>query len=403
MATGPDARLWRIMLALFMAGFATFSLIYSVQPLLSEFAREFHLDAAASSLALSSTTGALAISILAMGAFSETLGRRGLMFASMCAAALLNLACAVAPSWGVLLVARGAEGLVLGGVPAVAMAYLAEESPPDRLGFAMGLYVSGTAFGGMTGRVAMGVLTQLSSWRVALGVISAVDLIAAVAFVLLLPPSRHFVRRSGLALSTHLEAWRRHLTQPRLAILFLVAFLSMGAFVTVYNYIGFRLAAPPYRLGQAQIGLIFLVYLIGMAASSWAGALADRFGRPPILMLGAMVALGGLALTLAQPLGLVILGVAGLTVGFFMAHSVASGWVGRLATENRSHASSLYLLAYYLGASLLGSAGGWFWRWGGWGAVTGYCCAGMFGVLLLGLVLGRSPPNRSRAGLTPLA
>ena len=393
MAIGPDARLWRITLALFMAGFATFSLIYSVQPLLSEFAREFRLDAATSSLALSSTTGALAISILAMGAFSETLGRRGLMFASMCAAALLNLGCAAAPTWGVLLVARGVEGLVLGGVPAVAMAYLAEESPPDRLGFAMGLYVSGTAFGGMTGRVAMGVLTQLSSWRIALGVISAVDLIAAVAFVLLLPPSRHFVRRTGLALSTHLDAWRRHLTQPGLAMLFAVAFLAMGAFVTVYNYVGFRLAAPPYRLGQAQIGLIFLVYLIGMAASSWAGALADRFGRPPILVLGAAVALAGLALSLAPPLALVILGVGGLTVGFFMAHSVASGWVGRLAIENRSHASSLYLLAYYLGASLLGSAGGWFWRWGGWGAVTGYCCAGMLGVLALGVVLGRSSPQ----------
>jgi YNFM family putative membrane transporter len=393
----PDARLWRITPALFMAGFATFSLIYSVQPLLSAFARDFRLDAATSSLALSSTTGALAISILVMGAFSETLGRKVLMFGSMCAAALLNLACAVAPTWGLLLVARGLEGVVLGGVPAVAMAYLAEESPPDRLGLAMGLYVGGTAFGGMTGRVAMGVMTQLWSWRTALGVISAVDLVAAVAFVLLLPPSRHFVRRTGLALSTHLDAWGRHLAQPRLAMLFAVAFLVMGAFVTVYNYVGFRLAAPPYRLDQAQIGLIFLIYLIGIAASSWAGALADHFGRPPILMLGAMIALAGLALSLAQPLALVIVGVTGVTVGFFMAHSVASGWVGRLASENRGHASSLYLLAYYLGASVLGSAGGWVWRWGGWAALSGYCAAGMLGVLALGLALGRSSPRATDA------
>ena len=385
--TGPGASLWRITLALFMAGFATFSLIYSVQPLLGQFAREFRLDAAASSLALSATTGALAVSILAMGAFSETLGRRGLMFGSMCAAALLNLGCAVAPTWPVLLAARGLEGLVLGGVPAVAMAYLAEEAPPDRLGFAMGLYVSGTAFGGMTGRVAMGIMTQLWSWRVALGVVSAVDLVAALTFVLLLPSSRHFVRRAGLSLGTHLQAWGRHLSQPRLSGLFAVAFLAMGAFVTVYNYVGFRLAAPPYDLDQAQIGLIFLIYLVGMAASSWAGALADRFGRAPILILGAAVALAGLAVSLAHPLWSVILGVAALTVGFFMAHSVASGWVGRLALQDRSHASSLYLLAYYMGASVLGSAGGWFWRWGGWPDVTGYCAAAMLGVLALGLAL----------------
>jgi YNFM family putative membrane transporter len=279
---------------------------------------------------------------------------------------------------------------VLGGVPATAMAYLAEESPPERLGLAMGLYVSGTAFGGMTGRVAMGVMTQLSSWRVALGVISVIDLIAAVAFVLLLPPSRHFVRRTGLALGGHLNAWRGHLSAPGLPLLFLVAFLAMGAFVTVYNYVGFRLAGPPYRLDQAQIGLIFLIYLVGMVASSGAGHLADRFGRASILMLGAMVALAGLGLSLAQPLALVILGVAGVTVGFFIVHSVASGWVGRLATQDRSHASSLYLLAYYLGASVLGSAGGWFWRLGGWAGVTAYCATALLGVLALGAAIGRS-------------
>jgi YNFM family putative membrane transporter len=239
----------------------------------------------------------------------------------------------------------------------------------------------------MTGRVAMGIMTQLWNWRVALGVVSAIDLMAALAFVLLLPSSRHFVRRAGLSLAVHLQAWRRHLAQPRMAALFLVAFLAMGAFVTVYNYVGFRLAAPPYGLDQAQIGLIFLIYLVGMAASSWAGALADRFGRAPILTLGAAIALAGLAVSLAEPLWLVILGVAGLTVGFFMAHSVASGWVGRLALQDRSHASSLYLLTYYMGASVLGSAGGWFWRWGGWPAVTGYCAAAMLGVLALGLAL----------------
>src|SRR5260221_4549843 len=152
----PALAMARISLAVFMAGFATFSLIYSAQPLLPEFTAEFAVDPATSSLALSLTTGCLAVSILCVGALSETWGRRGLMFASICGAALLNLVSSVAPTWDVLLVVRSLEGLVLGGVPAVAMAYLSEEIPPDRLGRAMGLYVGGTAFGGMIGRVAIG-------------------------------------------------------------------------------------------------------------------------------------------------------------------------------------------------------------------------------------------------------
>jgi len=379
---------WRATLALFVAGFATFSLIYSAQPLLPQLAREFGVGPATASWALSATTVALAVSILVVGALSETLGRKGLMFASMCAAAVLNLACAAAPTWPMLVIARALEGLALGGVPSVAMAYIAEETPPERLSAAMGLYVSGTAFGGMTGRVAIGALSQVGGWRVAMSIVSGLDLAAALLFLALLPPSRHFVRRRGMALAAHLAAWRRHLGQPELALLFLVAFLAMGGFVTVYNYVGFRLAGAPYRLNQAEIGLIFLAYLTGMAASSWAGGLADRFGRGPILALGGAVALAGLAISLAQPLVCVILGVVGVTVGFFIAHSVASGWVGALAGRDRSHAASLYLLAYYLGGSLLGSVGGLFWRGGGWLGVTAFCGAAMLGVLAAGAALG---------------
>jgi YNFM family putative membrane transporter len=382
--------LWRIAAALFLAGFATFSLLYCTQPLLADLAREFHVDAATSAWAVSATTAALALSILLMGAASEGFSRKRLIFVSLCLAALLNLACAAAHRWEIVLAARALEGLALGGAPGTAMAYLADEAPPARLGLAMGLNVSGAAFGGMTGRVAMGVLAQASSWRLALGVLSVTDLVIAVAFVLLLPASRSVRRVQGPGLATHVSAWLGHLRDGPMLSLYLVAFLAMGAFVAVYNYIGFRLAAPPYGLSQAQIGLIFLTYLVGMAASSWAGASADRFGRRPILIAGALVALAGQALTLAAPLWLVVAGVALLTGGFFVVHSVASGWVGRLAAQNRSHAASLYLLAYYGGASLLGAGGGWLWRGGGWAGLIIGCGAAMLAVLALGLRLGRT-------------
>jgi YNFM family putative membrane transporter len=377
----PAVSLARVSAALFMAGFSTFSLIYCTQPLLSEFTSEFAVDPASSSLALSLTTGCLAISIICVGALSETLGRRGLMFVSMSGAAVLNLISAAAPTWTILLVVRSLEGVVLGGVPAVAMAYLSEEIPLERLGQAMGLYVGGTALGGMIGRVAIGALTQWSSWRVALAVMAVIDFMLALGFVLLLPPSKNFVRRSAFDVRMHLGAWHGHLRQPKLFYLFAIGFLAMGAFVTIYNYAGFRLRAPPYALNQTQIGLIFLAYVFGVFASSVAGMLADRLGRPPVLAFATLVTIFGLALTLLQPLDAIIVGILLITVGFFMVHSVASGWVGYLANRNKSHAASLYLFFYYLGSSVPGSLGGWFWREGGWAAVIGFCCALMIVVL----------------------
>ncbi|MDQ0473361.1 YNFM family putative membrane transporter [Labrys wisconsinensis] len=365
----------RISAALFLAGFATFSLLYCVQPLLPAFTEDFGVSPAESSLALALSTGLLALAILAAGALSQAVGRRGLMFASLCGAALCNIAAGLAPGWHGLLIARALEGLALGGVPAVAMAYLAEEIHPRSLGLAMGLYVAGNAFGGMIGRVGIGALTELTSWRMALIVLGGLGLAAALGFIALLPASRNFAPRPGFDPKYHLRAWGGHLAHGGLPLLFLIGFLAMGAFVTVYNYAGFRLTAPPYGLGETAISLIFTVYLFGIAASSAAGALADRLGRGPVLMAGTLVAAAGVALTLAHALAGVIAGIVVLTIGFFMTHAVASGWVGRMAATAKGHAASLYLLAYYLGSSVMGSVGGWFWSGGGWWAVAAFAGA----------------------------
>jgi len=294
-----------------------------VQPLLPAFSTEFAIGAMQSSLALSLATGFLAVSILCAGALSERIGRRGLMFASMALAALFNLIAALAPSWHGILAARALEGFALGGVPAVALAYLAEEINPAGLGLSMGLYVGGTAFGSMIGRVGMSVMSDFFSWRIAMLSIGLVDLLAAIAFITLLPVSRNFVRRLDLGPLHHLAIWRRHLTHAKLPSLFAIGCLLMGVFVTVYNYAGFRLMAPPFSLDAIPTGLIFSAYVFGIASSSGAGAL-------------------GIALTLASELPCVIAGIVVLTIGFFMAHAVASGWVGAMADNAKGHASSLY-------------------------------------------------------------
>lgn len=369
--------------ALFLAGFASFSLIYCVQPLLPAFSQTFGISAAQSSLALSLTTGLLAIAIVLAGAFSQALGRRGLMFTSMALASLLNIAAAVVPSWDALLLARALEGLVLGGVPAVAMAYLAEEIDPRYLGRTMGLYLAGTAFGGMMGRVGMGLLTEWVSWQFALGLLGGLCLLSAIGFLALLPPSRNFTPHPGLQVRFHLQAWGGHLRNRRLWSIYAVGFTLTSIFVSMFNYSTFRLSGAPYGLSQTQISLLFLAFGFGMAASSTAGRLADRMGRRPLLLAGFALMLAGMLLTLSPALPVVFIGIALVTTGFFVGHAVASASVGPLAGATKGHAASLYLLFYYLGSSAVGSIAGWFWQHGGWGAVVALTAA----LALLGLGL----------------
>ncbi|NLS02027.1 MFS transporter [Rhizobium sp. P32RR-XVIII] len=365
----------RASLALFLSGFATFSLLYCVQPLMPIFAEDFGVSPAASSLSLSLATGFLAVAIFCAAAISEGVGRRSMMFVSLLGSALCTIACAIVPDWHMLLAIRALQGFLLGGVPAVAMAYLSEEVEPRGLGASMGLYIAGNAFGGMAGRVVTGTLAEYFSWRPALAVIGLLGLAAAIGFRLLLPASRNFKPRKGFNAHFHLMAWIGHIRSPALPFLFAIGFLVMGAFVTIYNYAGFRLVQPPYSLNQTELGLIFTVYLFGIAASWAAGLLGDRFGHFVVLLAGILCAAIGVAVTLLAPLPLIVLGIVFLTVGFFMAHSAASALVGRLARGTKGHASSLYLLAYYIGSSVAGSAGGWFFAIEGWSAVVFFTLA----------------------------
>ena len=113
------------------------------------------------------------------------------------------------------------------------------------------------------------------------------------------------------------------------------------------------------------------------------------------MLWGVIVLMGiGICLTLTPYLWSVILGVICVTLGFFGAHSVLSTWIGRRAGELRAIASSIYLLYYYTGSSLLGTVGGWFFDHYGWPGVMMFMGSLLTTALLIAIKL---------LSLTPLA
>ncbi len=358
----------RTNVAFFAAGFVTFVTLYDVQPLLPEFAQEFGVSPALSSLPLSVSTATLAVAMLVAGTLSETTGRKQIMTAALLLTSLLALFTAFCHTFPSLLLVRLLQGMVLAGLPAVAMAYLAEELDSSALGSAMGLYISGNAIGGMTGRIFTAAMTDLVSWRLALGIIGVLCLVGSAIFAWSLPPS-HLPRRP-FAARYLFSSLASHLKSPGLLSLYAIAFLVMGGFVTLYNYLTFRLLGQPYNLSQWHVSLIFIVYLLGSLSAGIMGSLVNRFGRTPLLKTSLTAMAAGVLLTLATHLLVIVLGVALFTVGFFGAHSIASSWVGRQAQTARAQASALYLFFYYLGSSISGTVGGACWSYGSWHAVV---------------------------------
>lgn len=369
---GPGYR--RMSFALFAAGVATFALLYSTQALLPAISGDLGVSPDQASWTVSAATFGLALGVIPLSAVSERIGRRTLMTLSLSVAAVIALLVPFAPSIGVLIALRAVQGVALAGLPASAMAFLAEEVRAKALVAAIGLFVAGNSIGGMSGRIVTGWVAQAWGWRAALGAVGVLAVVCAVTFRVLVPKARHFAPRSvgPRALARTLGG---HLADPLLRRLYGIGGLFMTVFGAVYTVIGYRLVSEPFNLPQGIVGSIFVVYLVGTVSSAAAGQLVARVGRRGSLYLAVGTTSTGLLLTLADSVGAVLAGLILITAGFFAGHAVASSAVSRTAKTARAQASALYQCAYYVGSSLGGALG-----------AAAFHAVGWEGTVLLGLV-----------------
>ncbi|PRB12236.1 MFS transporter [Microbacterium sp. MYb62] len=354
----PGSREYRrLLIGLFFAGIATFAQLYSAQAVLPQIADDLAVTPATAALSVSASTLGLALAVIPWSTVADRIGRVPAMATGVLTATVFGLAAPLSGEIAILLALRFAEGVALGAVPAVALAYLSEEVEPRHAAAAAGSYIAGTTVGGLLGRIGSGIVGEVGGWRAGILSVAVMCAAAAALFLWLTPRARGFVpgrlrahRGPGL-----LEKLRAPLRSPLQWALYAQGFLLMGAFVAVYNYLGFHLTAEPFALPVWLVTLLFLAYLAGTVSSPGAGALASRIGRFPVLLASIGVMAAGAGLLLVQVAAVVLLGLVLFTAGFFGAHAIASGWAPVAAgPTSRAQASSLYYFAYYAGSSLFG-------------------------------------------------
>ncbi|HET9648762.1 MAG TPA: MFS transporter [Microlunatus sp.] len=376
----------RMLLGLGAAGIATFAQLYAPQGLLPSLARGLAVDASRAALAVSLATLGVALAVVPWSVLSDRIGRLRAMRIAISTAAVGGLLVALSPTADALLVLRFIEGLALGGLPALAMTYLHDEVDPRHTAAAAAAYISGTTLGGACGRLVAGPLADLVGWRLALASVATLCLVAAAAFLRLMPPARrHAPARPSIA--QVVANVRRSLSDPLLLALYLQPMLIMGGFVAVYNYLGFRLESPAFGLPAVTASLIFAAYGAGTVSSRLVGRWVPRYGRLPVLTAGTAAMIIGVLLTLSSSLIMVVSGLLVLTAGTFMAHATASAWVGHRAGTGRAQATALYNVALYTGSAMFGWLVGLAWVRSGWPATAG-TVAGLAALALVAGLIG---------------
>lgn len=359
---------YKTVISLFLAGFSTFAILYSIQPILPIFSKIFFLTPAESSLALSISTASMAFGILFISPVSNKFGRKNIMSISLFSAACLTLICAFSTSWIEIIIIRSLIGISLSGVTSVAIVYLSEEVDLKILPLCIGLFISGNTIGGFLGRLISNIIVRFFSWRYVFIVIGSVSLFFTILFFLNLPQSKNF-KKSIINFQSCMKNIFFPFKIHSCLIFFVVGFLFTGSFVALFNYIGYRFIMKPFLFDPVYISYLSIIYLIGVYSSPKASFLSEKYGRINLFMYALCLMVFGVILTYYNFIFLIFLGLILFTTGFFIAHSTASSAISIMSKRKKLDISSLYFFFYYLGSSLFGSFVGIFWFYWGWSGV----------------------------------
>lgn len=353
----------------FLSGLSIFAQLYVFQPILSSLCEEFSITPAESSWAVSSCTIGMALGLFFLAFKADELPRKKLMVFSLLVSSLLTIASGFISSFPVLIGLNLIKGMVLAGVSSVALAYLSEEVDMRILGFAISLYLSGNTIGGMSGRVFAALLSGWVDWRGAVIGIGIASLLLGLLFTRIFPKSQFF-KPQKTNIKENLHQMKTFLKDGLMIRLYFVAALMMGSFVSVYNYLGFRLETVPFSLPHYSIAFIFLMYITGVAGSIIVGKGSDVYSPFKLIRLSTILVIIGLGLMLPDNLFFVILGLGIFTFSFFATHTLASRMISQHTKKGKSMATSIYWLCYYIGSSLIGTGTGVIYYHGTWDLFT---------------------------------
>jgi MFS transporter, YNFM family, putative membrane transport protein len=380
-------------IALYAGTIVAYADMYVTQAVLPVISSEFRVGAARAGLTVSVVVLAIASASPFYGPLSDVAGRRRVMSGATALLAVATLACAFAPAFWPLVALRAVQGLFVPGVSAVSVAYAGDRFHVSELPAVVAGIISASLTGGLLGRVLAGAIAARWSWRVSFAVFAVFTAVAAFLLARGLAGSEAGERRSLGA------AWAgmvRHLGDPPLAGAYLVGASLFFGWIGIFTFLPFRLAAPPYGLSTGAISSVYLVYAAGAIVSPMAGRLSLRIPARRLIAAGLAVEAVGIAMLLARPLPLALLGLVVLVSGAMTAQAIAPAFVNVTARTAKGGANALYLTAYYLGGTLGASLPGLALQAVGWQGVV-LVCEGGVGVAILANALLCGRPSRQAA------
>ena len=362
-----------------LIGIFAFLQVYSVQAILPLLLRDLHASVVQVGATVGATVLGVALMSPCMGVVSDAVGRKPLIVGSVAFMGMPTALIYFANDIAMLTALRFLQGVAVPGITVVTIAYISEEFRGRGVTRMMSMYVAGTVLGGFLGRFVLGHLTEYMPWRHVYLLMGGVNLAGSVLVAAALPVSRHFVANTRIAHSVQTLA--SHLRNRSLLAACALGFCVLFTLVGGFTYVNLYLAAAPYHFSPAQLGNLFAVYLLGVVITPLAGRAIPALGYQRSILLAMLMSLTGALLTLLPAAWMIIVALAVLSSGVFIAQSATISFIATRVQTGRSLASGLYYMAYYSGGFVGAWLCGWAYTHGGWPATV----AALVAAQLLGM------------------
>jgi len=179
----------QVTFAVLAAGVGAFALLQSlVIPVLTTVQHELHTSQDTATWVLTAYLLSASIMTPILGRVGDMYGKKRVFVGTLVALAVGSLLAAIAPSIGVMIVARVIQGIA-GGMLPVAFGIIRDEFPPEKVTTAVGVIAALTAVGAGLGIVLAGPIVNALNWHWLFWLPMIVTVIAAACAVLFVPDS----------------------------------------------------------------------------------------------------------------------------------------------------------------------------------------------------------------------
>lgn len=261
-----------------------------LMPLGSKLMRIFSIEPREFGLLVAAYNFAAGIAGFAGAFFLDRFDRKKALLVSYFAFSMGTLACAFAPTYVTLLIARSFAGLFGGVMGALVMSIVGDSIPANKRGRAMGLVMASFSLASVFGVPFGIVLANHFNWHAPFLFVGAVSLLIGVISAMQLPNmSGHLLSRESRPTPYHVL--HRVVTNPvQMRALLLTILLTLGQFFIIPFIAPSLVANVGFREDQLP-----LMYLIGggltIFTSPLVGRLCDQVGRLSVFTVFGVIVL----------------------------------------------------------------------------------------------------------------